>query len=282
MGKVPLLWLPFFYYPGATFVFNPSFGFDSTKGLFFSATFELWGTYPEIEKDQSLSLSALLVDQKEGQKQKQGWIYTQKEGTSALNTWAQKSGSYFSLLFDAYQWHGTAVGFETHNVFFAKKLRLDGFGTLAFLGKDAEDLSSVYQLKPIRWALEAKAEYSGPYLQLSAQLPLYSDPKVMRDYRNRLTYFSLSSLSRDFSIPIQYANDIVSYQWNLLASATFPTARLKPYITTLSLQKLGMNVEWQALKKAEGSGFHAANITFADAAFTMGGDFIRFTGPAKN
>ena len=46
IGRVPLLYLPAFFYPGSRLVMNPAFGFSSDRGMFVSTTTEVFGTYP--------------------------------------------------------------------------------------------------------------------------------------------------------------------------------------------------------------------------------------------
>ena len=49
MGRVPILYLPFFFYPGKSLIFNPLFGFDSMKGSFMTLSYELYGQEPPAQ-----------------------------------------------------------------------------------------------------------------------------------------------------------------------------------------------------------------------------------------
>ncbi|MCX7029750.1 MAG: LPS-assembly protein LptD, partial [Spirochaetes bacterium] len=49
VGRVPVLWMPFFFYPGDRLVFNPSFGFRQREGAFVQTTTYLIGRRKEEE-----------------------------------------------------------------------------------------------------------------------------------------------------------------------------------------------------------------------------------------
>ena len=61
IGRVPIFYIPFFFYPGSRILGNPSFGFSSTKGAFLNTTFEIFGSHPKIkDTEETNSFSSLL------------------------------------------------------------------------------------------------------------------------------------------------------------------------------------------------------------------------------
>lgn len=274
LGRVPLLWLPFFYYPGRTLIFNPSFGIDSTKGLFFSATVELYGTYPNIKSDSSLSFSSLMANEESQRGAKEGWIYTADEFQSPLQKWAEQSNSYLALLIDVYEQRGLFMGVESENNLFSKKLKLKGFGALAFSGNHVETLSFSYQIPPFRYGVETSVQFNEKYLKFNAEGSLYSDPLFAKDFKNRLTYFSLSSFESDYSIPTTIQNDVTSTEWLFSLSASLPSTFLSPIIETFSIERLSGKVELSALSQSEGPGYRISSFTLPNLSFKGGGTLL--------
>ncbi|MFA6696261.1 MAG: hypothetical protein WCR85_06490, partial [Sphaerochaeta sp.] len=50
LGRVPVFWTPFFFFPGNQMVGNPALGFTSDRGMFVSTTWEVYGSYPNFEE----------------------------------------------------------------------------------------------------------------------------------------------------------------------------------------------------------------------------------------
>ena len=60
IGRVPVLWLPFFVFPGSRMLGNPAIGIESDRGWFVNTTFEFYGTYPGVSNGSSSSFTRLL------------------------------------------------------------------------------------------------------------------------------------------------------------------------------------------------------------------------------
>ena len=69
VGRVPVLWMPVFFYPGDRLVFNPSFGFREREGAFVQTTTYLVGR--SARKQESL-FSFLKVERDEGNRLRPG------------------------------------------------------------------------------------------------------------------------------------------------------------------------------------------------------------------
>ena len=279
LGRIPLLWLPILYYPGQRFVFNPSFGIDSERGLFFSTTIELYGTYPNIEADETLSFASLLRNEDHEELYADGMVYTKRAQLSPLQTWAQKSESYFALFFDAYERRGVFGGFETHNSLLQNRFVIDAFGGVALSGIDAQNSSYRYQIDPIRFGFKNKSEFNGKHLKLAFSGEMYSDPLFVKEYRNRLTYFSLSALMNDFTMKEDYRSDIPTIRWLLSGRYTIPMGIFSPFIESLNIEQLHASVNWDAKKLSDnsGGGYEIESITFPDLIATAKGKLIRLS-----
>lgn len=284
LGRVPMLWVPFLYYPGKTFVFNPSFGFDSERGFFFSSSTELYGRYPKIERAEESSFTALLTGSSDDSQVRDGWVYSDATTERALSDrekWALESSSYLSLLVDAYQQRGVFLGFDTTNNFSGKQYVLSAFGGIAFPGDLGSTLSSVYEIPPVRYAFDGKFLIDTQAVDVSLTVPMYSDPRAMRDYANRLTSFSLGAFGGDVTIPTTYRSDIATYDWVLTSTATIPVKILQPYIESLRIERLSSKITWKAQTSADGPGYTVTHLTLPDFIASATGTLFKFTQEAR-
>ncbi|MDX9938905.1 MAG: hypothetical protein RBT44_03020 [Sphaerochaetaceae bacterium] len=282
LGRVPMLWLPFFYYPGRTFVFNPSFGIDSERGWFFSTTTELYGSYPKMEKGESNSLTTLLSDNSDaGERQRDGWVYGSGVASSNLESWARKNESYLVLLADAYRNRGIFLGLDTQNKLLSKQLTLTGFGGVAFPGSQGPSLSTVYGIEPVRYGFDGSVQVNAKALRLSLQMGMFSDPRFLRDYGNRLTSFSVGALTRDPAWPTTYRSDISTFDWLLNATSTIPMKGLAPFVESVRIDRLTARVTWKALTMSEGSGYRVSALTLPDLGLSVSGKLLRLNTAAS-
>jgi hypothetical protein len=284
IGRVPLLWIPILYYPGQTFIFNPAFGFDLDKGLFFSSTTEIYGTYEKIEKSDESSFTTLLSSGDTGERVKNGWIYTTSpqdyDGGSSLEKWARSSGSYLTLLVDAYQNTGTFIGLDTLNFFKSKQYSFGLTAGLAFMG-NLVPLSGVYDIPSVRYLFDGKFTIKTSFADVSLSLPIYSDPKVKLDYANRLTSFSIGSLTGEQDFPDTFRSDITSYTWNLDGSFTFGVSSLNPFVSSLKISRLSASANWKALPLSAnmGPGYTLSSMTIPDFNATIAGKLFSLKIP---
>ncbi len=280
LGRVPMLWVPFIYYPGKTFIFNPAIGFHSERGAFFSTSTELYGRYPKIEREDQSSFSTLLGSSggEDEKLMRDGWVYSvvSDEELTPLEKWADSSSSHFTILLDAYQRRGVFIGLDTVNKFQRFSTTINGFGGVAFAGADAALLSAVYDIPSIRYFLDTSVNIDTKSVDLSLYMPFYSDPKVLRDYGNRLTSFSVDALINDVQFPATYRSDITSFDWVLSSRIVFPTEWAKPYISTLRFDRFAARVSWKALRLAEGTGFEMTSFTVPDLQAYVAGTLFSF------
>ena len=115
LGNVPILWLPFFYYPGDELVFNPVIGYRSREGRFVQTTTYLIGTKP-----QQTGTSSILSFQDNGPAQP-----TELKGLylRTVSGPAPKDNSTLKVLADGYSGLGYMAGLQ------------GDFPKLGFLGK---------------------------------------------------------------------------------------------------------------------------------------------------
>lgn len=243
IGRVPVFYLPFFFYPGTTMTFNPSIGISSSKGMYINTTTEIYGKYPfggsSSSSDNSLSASVLsFMDNKnEGPLVKDGIIYRpmkENEELSPLETWAKKSSSFFALFADVYKEYGPAIGFDTKNTF-------DN-------GLSFQSTTIVSYDSSFKYASENHLEYSKDNINIDLDIPFYSDPYVAGIYLNRNSHFGLDSIFGSYQFfPTTYSSSITSYDWNLDVDASFKKGNFSFDINSI---QANMKYKYDYSKKA--------------------------------
>mgnify|MGYP000954094444 CR=1 FL=1 len=103
VGELPVLWLPFFFYPGEEIVFHPVFGYDSRLGRFVQTTTYFLGEKPS--KEESLSLFKLAGGAQSEKREVRGFFL---RGTGQKKTGA--SDDFVKLFVDLYTNIGSFVG----------------------------------------------------------------------------------------------------------------------------------------------------------------------------
>lgn len=236
IGRVPILYLPFFFFPGSRILGNPSFGFSSDKGSFLNTTFEIFGSYPNLDNNkESSSFASLLksTDEKTDESLN-GYYYGDSSDGTALQKWARESKSYLSVLFDTYSGRrgttlydgGIHLGVEG-NIYFNDSFNIkiqDGIATPRL----NNGLIRYYGINSL--------DYRDNGLSLSIYYPFYSDRDVLSDYLNRLVGFSISPLlGSESTFPSTYSrfNSTLSRYINF--SYSLPHSYSSFYLSKLEL-----------------------------------------------
>lgn len=228
IGYVPVLWVPFFFYPGTTISFNPAVGVKSDKGFFLNTTTEIYGTYPKIgttgsgsteETEDAIAATvfSFMKSQDKEQTVRDGIYYKPVEEVevSNLEKWAKKNSSYMAVFVDAFETEGLSFGVETSNKFFNKKLNVDVLGLFAFKPKQ----NLLGKEKTFRYYWDTSVSFSIDKAKFSLKMPFWSDPDVAFDYLNRNTVFGLDSvLGNEQNFPTTYSKGKDSYTWSFNSS----------------------------------------------------------------
>ncbi len=280
LGRVPVLWTPFFYYPGRTFIFNPALGYDSDRGFFFATTTEIFGRTPKIEKEEESTFSLLLSPEETRGKGRDGIVYSSQEGgeITSVERWARQSDSYLSLLFDGYQDRGVVVALDSVVNTSNKIFTFTNYGAVAFAGDLRDDFTSSHFIPPLRYAYIGDWQVKTKAVNLTLNLPYYSDPRFMRDYGNRLTSFSLGALWGETSFPDLYKSDLTTFTWRLDGSANIPVSVLNPYIKSFRIERLSSTVTWRVNPIDLEGGYHIEKLELPNLSASIGGTLFSFKG----
>lgn len=246
LGRVPILYFPFFFYPGTTLAFNPAIGLSSDKGRFINTTTELYGVYPKIgassnssssskddsDSDLSASILSLLDSGDSSEKVRDGLFYRtldDGEQLGALESWARSSKSYFAFFADAYEDIGLVAGYDTSNSLWDGLLSIGSTAAIAYNVSDSRRYES-----PTRYYVDFNLKLKYKDVSLSISAPAFSDYLAKSDLLNRNTTFGLDSVfgsSQEF--PSTYSSQ-KQYSWTVDASASAKLGQVNLRLSSLA------------------------------------------------
>ncbi len=283
MGRVPVLYLPFFFYPGKTLSFNPLFGYDSEKGSFFTTAFEVYGRNPlsTSATDEEGSFTTFFSDERELLRQSGSLTYeaVSKESYTPLETWAQESGSYLSLYADSFTEKGIHLGFDSFNTYRKDMLSADIAGGVAFPG-----VSPAAAMYPsARFYIEPDITMKFPAFQAHIKFPVYSDTDVKKDYyiQERFGNFYNSFFADETALTS--GSSISSYRWSADAAFSWEPEFLGSVVEHISISSLESTIDFVRSYDTSTTGFIIDDITPFSFSGEISGKLFSFrkSGPEK-
>jgi lipopolysaccharide assembly outer membrane protein LptD (OstA) len=252
LGNVPILWLPFFFYPGDEMVYHPVFGYRSREGRFMQTTTYIVGSKPASEDSSSMfsfktgsdkptKLKGLFLRRVSGEKPKEtGTLKAILDFYSSLGAVTGVSGSFDKLgplgkteLYAAVAESRSIFPVDSTTGSYSPFVEAGGWKSVwnssDFLGYDL----------PFRYGANFSTSFAAGGLTTSLALPLYSDPYFEQDFSNRsedMDWFSVFKSEEDTT------TTTVSTRSQLLPSIStsfsYKPKFLSPWISTISLSKL--------------------------------------------
>ncbi|HAN43419.1 MAG TPA: hypothetical protein DCP98_08360 [Sphaerochaeta sp.] len=298
LGRVPIFYMPIFFYPGTTLSFNPAIGISSDRGMFLTTTYEVYGRYPKLGvmgsasasksssddssedlSDVSASISSFLNVDDDSEMIRDGFYYRPvKEGEDLgeLETWARSSGSYLAVFADTYESLGLIVGVDTLNYLLDKKLTVGATGSMGYIANQ-----TVANLQRFRYTFDFNFSYANNGLKANVKLPILSDPYVRADYLNRNTGFALDALMKSEQyFPTTFTSQ-TSYIWQADVSYRKTVGNF-----TFSLTSLKADIDYKLeTTTVDGSTFYESNVVEASlpyVSFSSEGTFLNLQGQTKS
>ena len=196
LGNVPIMWLPFFYYPGDEIVFHPVIGYRSREGRFLQTTTYLIGakppktstttimSYNDTGSGKPTELKGLFLRRVSGPPPKdKGTLKVMADVYSGLGTFTGIAGSFPSL---------GSFGKTDLYLGIGRSRSLFEEGAIYSPYDSAGDYESVWNSSdflgrslPVRFGFNLATTYKSGGLTSSVSLPIYSDPFFEQDFTNR-------------------------------------------------------------------------------------------------
>ena len=269
VGKVPIMYFPFFYYPKDELIFNPVFGYDQRKGYFIQTTSYFIGRKKPSEKKDDDSFFSFLNSSTLYKQRREGLILRNLEEKDT-----EKYPHTLKLLADYYSNLGGLVGvagvFNPENSNISKVDFSLNIGLSRSLFPITQGGISVYVPYdslgethyndsyfagvsiPFRYRGHFTMSQTKPF-SLSIDLPLYSDPFFDQDFlterEENMDWFNfLMSNGTENTSTATNSGEISSFLWKITASSvswSIPSV-LQPYISSISFSP-GFNLNFYSI-----------------------------------
>lgn len=245
LGRVPILFLPFFYYPADTLIFRPSFGIDSERGMFLNTSWYILGSRNEEDTEET-SFSSFMKFRNQEQTSyvvADGPVLSYaQEPANDLAAWAAKTGSYIAVYADAYQYDGLMTAFDASLQDIASAADLD-----LYAGISIDDELSIDYL------LDTSFSYDSKIFDLEIELPIYRDPESKEAFWTRKQHFDLDDLFGGSAFEDTSISSVNSYSWKLEASFDPALEWFDPFIEVFSVSGLEITADWDSYDSDTGS-----------------------------
>jgi hypothetical protein len=281
VGEIPVLYIPFFYFPADEIVFHPVIGYRSREGGFVQTTTYIIGQ-PKIEASES-SLSRIIGNSNDKEKELQG-LFLRSTSRPIKNT----NSASLKALFDYYVNLGVYAGLElttpktgilnqvdlTLGLGFTRTVSDTSFGYSPYAPDydgtfDWNESNFLSKSVPFRYRMKFSSGISMKYGSLSWNIPYYSDPYVDRDFTNRaesMDWMNMIQQGAAIEETSSEQSEIPPYQWQMTGSLNPSLPILSPFIsnisfpsisTTISFKTLSDNVVYQANSYSPNRYFYA-------------------------
>ncbi len=266
VGVVPLIYLPFFYYPADEMILHPVFGFRNREGAFVQTTTYLYGRKPLPKAEEESSFSNFLQGDTLKEQKLEG-LFLKNLDEPAKNT----DGSYLKLMADAYSSLGYLTGIEgkfSPPKSFFKQIQFQSFlgfsNTLYRLaGSGSSVVYSKYDEKgivnknssnlfgknvPFRYYFNFNTNITKAPFRFTVDFPLISDPFFREDFLNRsedMNWFKYLLNREKLAAEKEPARETY-YSWKLDGSVRPVFLQLQPWITSIALEAVSGRFNFEA------------------------------------
>ncbi len=278
IGRVPLLYLPFFFFPGSQIIGNPSVGFSSDRGAFLNTTFEIIGEAESVSKgregDSGSFMSILSSSGSDDELYPDGAYYSTSGHVSDAERWARETDSYIALMADAYSERGIHAGIDSViNL-------LDGNLSFSFLDGIAVSPASSYYNGKFRYYGRNEMSYRHSGFSARLSLPFYSDSRVMRDYADRLTGFSIFSLVQTPEFPTAYNSTVSSFSRSIDIDYRMPSDLAGSFVSSFSISGLSAEAgyRWDTSSKR----YYMDEAVLPSFSASISGKLFEFASSVEN
>ncbi|MDR1863191.1 MAG: LPS-assembly protein LptD [Treponema sp.] len=254
VGNIPVLYLPFFFYPSDEIVFHPVVGYRSREGTFLQTTTYILGR-PKTTDASENSLTKIFGSSSDMEKTREG-VFLRSTGKK----YRDPNDTRLSVIFDAYANLGAYLGTEmalpkigsfgatdlSFGLGFTRNVYLLPYGNSPFAnydGKSDWNSSRLFSFDmPFRYRFKLTGSYSGKYGSFSLNFPHYSDPYVDQDFLNRSETLDWLGMIREGSAEEEETTTtdtiMSSYEWRLNGSLSPNVSAFSPYLSSLSISSI--------------------------------------------
>lgn len=298
VGEIPLLYIPFFYFPGDELVFHPVLGYRTREGSYVQTTTYILGR-PKAETTTEQSVMTILQGDEDEERKQEG-IFLRRTGKRA----PPDDGARFSLLMDAYANLGYYLGVNaaapkgktvskaevSTGLGFSRDIySLDNSGLYFSPFSDEYphgdwNTSRFFSLDlPFRYRFASEGSLVFPRASLAWKIPLYSDPFIDQDFLDRSENMDWFNLAKQGATTSDESDVDVLGSVELSLSGTFTpeVGRFSPYLQSFSLSpvKSSLSMSVRSDSGAEDysidrSFFYPTKLTLLSVSGTAKGSLV--------
>jgi hypothetical protein len=280
VGEIPVLYIPYFYFPADEVIFHPVLGYRSREGNFVQTTTYILGR-PKAASTSESSLTKIMGNSADMEKRREG-IFLRSTGRKIRNP----DEINLKAMFDVYANLGIYAGTElvvpkrgalsslnfSGGVGFTRTITQDpqGSGNYSPFAPNYEGTSEWNRGRlfswdvPFRFRFVPEGTFSGSYGSFTFKLPYYSDPLVDRDFTNRTEEMDWVNLAKEGAALDEITPDnlLNTFEWQLTGSLTPPVTALSPYVSSLSFSSITSTVGFRRRESKTVTNNEAPNYLF--------------------
>jgi hypothetical protein len=263
VGEIPVLYIPFFYFPADEIVFHPVIGYRSREGGFVQTTTYLIGQPKSPDSTEKSSLSRIIGNSDNKEKELQGLFLR-----STSRPVVDKNSVSLKALFDYYVNLGIYAGLEltTPKTGILNKLDLSlGLGFTRTVSETdfgfspyAPDYDGTFDWNesnflsknvPFRYRMKFSSGVSMKYGGLSWNIPYWSDPYVDRDFTLRaesMDWMNMIEQGASFE-ETSSESELGPYQWQMSGNLNPSLPILSPFISNISFSSISTTVSFKTM-----------------------------------
>jgi lipopolysaccharide assembly outer membrane protein LptD (OstA) len=263
VGEIPVLYIPFFYYPADEVVFHPVIGYRSREGSFVQTTTYIIGR-PKAAEGSVNSFARILGNGPGMDKTRHG-IFLRSTSKKSRNESDMSLKAIIDLYANLGGYIGTEFSMPRRGIFGATTVSA-GFGITRDIRKVDDSFYTPFvrydgtsdwnssrffsQDLPLRYRFNMTGSLGATNGALDWAIPYYADPFVNRDFMNRSEEMDWVNMVQQGmnTEEINTATDpwaLGSYEWRFNGSLRPQFPFLAPYVSSFSLSSFSSTVAFE-------------------------------------
>ena len=284
VGEIPVLYIPFFFFPTDQLIFHPVIGYRSREGGFVQTTTYILGQ-PKSNPAEASSLSRILGNSNDMQLEREG-LFLRSTGKKVVdpNEISLKAMIDYYVNLGAY--FGIDLAVPKRGILNPLDFTL-GIGltrTVSFLGEGQytpynmdgsveENHSNLFSVSvPFRYRMRFKSSISGSIGTLTWDFPFYSDPFVDRDFLNRaesMDWMNMLQQGAAVEDTVTPETELQSYSWHVTGNINRAFTLFAPYISRMALNTMSTTLSFKKIEDKSVSDSNPNRYFFAPDKWTI-------------
>jgi lipopolysaccharide assembly outer membrane protein LptD (OstA) len=260
VGEIPVMYIPFFYYPADEVIFHPVIGYRTREGNFVQTTTYISGR-PRASTTSQSSLTKILGNSSDMEKKREG-LFLRSTGKKAVDTSAVSLKAMVDHYANLGSYIGADLGLPSKGMLGALNLSV-GVGLTRTVMQDQGNYTPFYpnyngdidwnssnlfsQDVPFRYRLKTDSSIRGKYGSFSWNLPFYSDPLMDSDFLNRaedMDWVNMIQKGAALDEEETAQSHLGSYFWKFDGNVSPNFPNMSPYINSISIQTISSTVSF--------------------------------------